>query len=47
MSGGAAQNQVDLAMAHQPKVATPLFEMDEKKALDTRRSTSESLSAPV
>jgi POT family proton-dependent oligopeptide transporter len=47
MAAGAAQNQVDLAMSHQPKVATPMYELDEKKALDTRRSTSESLAAPV
>lgn len=49
MSGAAAQNQADLAMSHEPKVSTPLYELDEKKALDAqlRRSTSDSLAAPV
>lgn len=41
MAGAAAQNQVDIAMSHEPKVATPMYEIDEKKALD-RRSTSHS-----
>ncbi|KAF2750346.1 MFS peptide transporter-like protein Ptr2 [Sporormia fimetaria CBS 119925] len=47
MAGAAAQNQPDLAMSHEPKVSTPLYEMDEKKALDTRRSTSASFTGPV
>lgn len=47
MSAAAAQNQVDMAMAHQPKAAIAagnptMYEMDEKKALDTRHSTSDS-----
>ena len=41
MAGAAQQNQVDLAMSHEPKMATPMYEIDEKKALD-RRSTSHS-----
>jgi POT family proton-dependent oligopeptide transporter len=46
MAAAAQQNQVDLAMSHEPKLATPMYEIDEKKALDHRRSTSDSLSAP-
>jgi POT family proton-dependent oligopeptide transporter len=48
MAAAAAQNQADMAMSHEPKTAadTPIFEIDEKKALDTRRSASESV-APV
>lgn len=42
MSGAAAQNQVDLAMSHEPKVATPIFEVGEKEAL-ARAGTSDSL----
>ncbi|KAF2010212.1 MFS peptide transporter-like protein Ptr2 [Aaosphaeria arxii CBS 175.79] len=40
MAAAAAQNAPDMAMSHEPKVATPLFEVDEKKALDAQRSTS-------
>lgn len=49
MAAAAAQNQVDMATSYEPKGANPpaMYEMDEKKALDTRRSTSESLAAPV
>jgi POT family proton-dependent oligopeptide transporter len=47
MSAAAAQNQVDLAMSHEPKIATPIYELDEKKALDTRRSTSASVNDPI
>jgi POT family proton-dependent oligopeptide transporter len=36
------QNQVDLAMSHEPKVATPMYEIGEKEAL-ARHGTSESL----
>lgn len=42
MSGAAAQNQVDLAMSHEPKVATPMYEVGEKEAL-ARTGTSDSL----
>lgn len=47
MASAAAQNQPDLAASHEPKVSTPMFEVDEKAALDTRRSASESLPPPV
>ncbi|KAF2277375.1 PTR2-domain-containing protein [Westerdykella ornata] len=49
MAAAAAQNQVDMAMSHEPKVAvaTPMYELDEKKALDTRHSTTDSLGPPV
>lgn len=45
MSGAAAQNQPDMAMAHEPAAAPApmMYEIDEKKALEHRRSTSESL----
>ena len=46
MALSAAQNQVDLAMSHEPKVATPLYEADEKVAL-ARTNTSDSVRAPV
>lgn len=49
MALSAAQNQVDLAMSHEPKVATPLYEADEKVAL-ARTNTSGSVArghAPV
>ena len=47
MAGAAAQNQPDLAMSHEPKLSTPMFEANEKEALAFgRRSTSESLTAP-
>jgi POT family proton-dependent oligopeptide transporter len=42
MSGAAAQNQVDMAMSHQPKIATPMYEIGEKEAL-ARQGTSDSL----
>lgn len=45
MAAAAAQNQPDLAMSHEP--VTALYEYDEKKALDTRHSTSESVQPPV
>lgn len=46
MAGAAAQNIPDLAMSHEPKVATPMFEAGEKEAF-ARASTSDSLAAPV
>jgi POT family proton-dependent oligopeptide transporter len=47
MSGAAGQNQVDLAMSHEPKLATPMYEIGEKEAL-ARNSTGDSLrAAPV
>ncbi|KAF2866264.1 POT family-domain-containing protein [Massariosphaeria phaeospora] len=49
MSGAAAQNQVDLAMSHEPKVSTPLYEEKEKEALGgvARHSTTDSFAPPV
>jgi POT family proton-dependent oligopeptide transporter len=41
MSGAAAQNQPDMAMSHEP-VPAPLYEVDEKKALETRHSATDS-----
>ncbi|KAF2645297.1 MFS peptide transporter-like protein Ptr2 [Massarina eburnea CBS 473.64] len=46
MSGAAGQNQVDLAMSHEPKIATPMYEADEKTVL-ARASTNYSVAAPV
>lgn len=40
MALSAAQNQVDLAMSHEPKLATPIFEASEKEAL-ARNSVSD------
>ncbi|KAF9739296.1 POT family protein [Paraphaeosphaeria minitans] len=40
MALSAAQNQVDLAMSHEPKVATPIFEANEKETL-ARNSISD------
>lgn len=48
MAAAAQQNQVDLAMSHEPKLATPMYEIDEKKALDHRHSVSDDFdAAPV
>ncbi|CAI6273979.1 unnamed protein product [Periconia digitata] len=33
MAAAGAQNTVDIAMAHEPKVATPAYELSEKKAM--------------
>jgi hypothetical protein len=41
MALSAAQNQVDLAMSHEPKLATPIFEASEKEAM-ARNSISRS-----
>ncbi|KAF1992813.1 PTR2-domain-containing protein [Amniculicola lignicola CBS 123094] len=47
MSGAAAQNQVDMAFSHEPKVATPLFEADEKAMFAEEARRSSSLAHPV
>lgn len=48
MAAAAAQNQPDLAMSHEPKIETPLYEAKEKEALGiVRHSTDDSLPAPV
>jgi len=48
MAAAAGQNEVDLAMSYEPKLATPMFEVNEKEAF-ARASTSDSLAhqAPV
>lgn len=46
MTSAAAQNQPDMAMSHEPAVATALFESDEKAALGFHRRSIES-TAPV
>ena len=49
MAMSAAQNQVDLAMSHEPKAAKPIYESNEKVAL-ARTNTSDSIArnqAPV
>lgn len=33
MTSTTAQNAVDMAMSHEPKVATPMYEVTEKQAL--------------
>lgn len=48
MTSNAASNAVDMATVHEPKVATPLYEVEEKHALarsDTTRS--QHLDAPA
>jgi POT family proton-dependent oligopeptide transporter len=49
MSGAAAQNHVDMASSHEPKLATPMYETKEKTALGARHSSSDSyqIAAPV
>jgi POT family proton-dependent oligopeptide transporter len=54
MTSSTAQNAVDMAMSHEPKVATPMFEVTEKQTLsekhDVARSdttTSNHLAPPI
>ena len=47
MSGAAAQNQPDMALSHQPQAAMALYEVDEKKAMESRKSTTDSLGPVV
>jgi POT family proton-dependent oligopeptide transporter len=47
MTTGAAQNAVDMAMSHEPKVAAPMFEVGEKKALSLSNTTGSMHDAPV
>jgi POT family proton-dependent oligopeptide transporter len=46
MSSVAAQDQIDMAMSHVPKVATPRYEADEKAVL-AHASTRDSFEEPV
>lgn len=41
MALNAASNEVDLAMSHQPKAATPIFEANEKEALARMSSSAD------
>jgi POT family proton-dependent oligopeptide transporter len=34
MTSSTAQNAVDMAMSHEPKVATPMYEVNEKQSLE-------------
>lgn len=47
MAGAAAQNAADLAMSHEPKIATPMFEATEKEALARASTTDSYAAAPV
>jgi POT family proton-dependent oligopeptide transporter len=47
MSGAAAQNAPDMAMSHEPKVATPLYEVGEKQALSHSDTTDSHHVEPV
>jgi POT family proton-dependent oligopeptide transporter len=47
MSGAAAQNAADMAMSHEPKVATPLYEIGEKQALASSDTTGSHHGSPV
>ncbi|KAH7395394.1 POT family-domain-containing protein [Phaeosphaeria sp. MPI-PUGE-AT-0046c] len=42
MTSATAQNAVDMAMSHEPKVATPLFEVSEKQALSGKNHVARS-----
>lgn len=42
MTTSAAQNAVDMAMSHEPKVATPMLEVTEKQALDEKHHVARS-----
>ncbi|KAH6613874.1 POT family-domain-containing protein [Boeremia exigua] len=50
MAAAAGPNQVDMAMSHDPKVATPLYEVNEKQAFAAEKrgssATSHDLAAP-
>jgi POT family proton-dependent oligopeptide transporter len=39
MTSASGQNAVDMAMSHEPKVATPIYEVNEKKALSSAGTT--------
>jgi POT family proton-dependent oligopeptide transporter len=48
MTTASGQNAVDMAMSHEPKVATPIYEVTEKKALSSAGTTdSHQLASPV
>jgi POT family proton-dependent oligopeptide transporter len=40
MTSATAQNAVDMAMSHEPKVATPMYEVTEKQALSEKHAVS-------
>jgi POT family proton-dependent oligopeptide transporter len=42
MTSANAQNAVDMAMSHEPKVATPMYEIGEKQALNEKTALARS-----
>jgi POT family proton-dependent oligopeptide transporter len=42
MTSSTAQNAADMAMSHEPKVATPMYEVTEKHALSEKHAVAES-----
>ncbi|KAF2828948.1 PTR2-domain-containing protein [Ophiobolus disseminans] len=47
MTAAAASNAADMAMSHEPKVATPLYEIGEKQALSHSDTTGSHHAEPV
>ena len=47
MTAAAAQNAADMAMSHEPKVATPMYEIGEKQAMARSDTTGSHQAAPV
>lgn len=48
MTSATAQNAVDMALSHEPKIATPMYEVGEKQALYSSETTgSHQHAAPV
>jgi POT family proton-dependent oligopeptide transporter len=46
MTSATAQTAVDMAMSHEPKVATPMYEIGEKQALSSSITTGSNQLAP-
>ncbi|PVI02540.1 PTR2-domain-containing protein [Periconia macrospinosa] len=46
MAAAGAQNAVDIAMSHEPKIATPVYEMSEKRAM-AESTRDASIAAPA
>lgn len=42
MTSSTAQNAVDMAMSHEPKIATPMYEVSEKQALSEKHHVARS-----
>ena len=47
MTSNAASDAADMAMSHEPKVATPLYEVGEKQALARSDTTASHHVAPI